>query len=300
MANLFPPSVDAKEKVVEVGNTLPFHTMFEVFDIDNNPILKYRFRDNSGTSYGSFFTVDNVRQDANTWIEIDAAYLYEVKLHASLLQYSESFSVQVYDGQWGNVDTAIIHTVTANTSSPVVTATNGSVLETETARIEDFFTVTDFDDNPITQYYFVDRRLNQNGGHFVFQGQRVGSAQWFIVAADEMEDLEYVGGAFGTQTENIGVRAYDGKFWSSAVDFTMQTDPNQYRPVANAFAVNTAPGAVIAAGSLFGWSDQDGNTAKQFRFYDTGPDPSSGSFRVNGVEQAAQPLAQPAVQGLRF
>ena len=118
MANLFPPSVDAKEKVVEVGNHLPFHTMFDVFDIDGNDILKYRFRDNSAIAYGSYFTVQGELQTANQWIEVDAEFLYEVKYHSSLLEYSESFSVQVYDGQWSNVDTAVIHTVTAEFLSP--------------------------------------------------------------------------------------------------------------------------------------------------------------------------------------
>ena len=288
MANLFPPSVDAKEKVVEVGNHLPFHTMFDVFDIDGNDILKYRFRDNSAIAYGSYFTVQGELQTANQWIEIDAEFLYEVKYHSSLLEYSESFSVQVYDGQWSNVDTAVIHTVTANIFRPVVTGTSGEVLESESIRIEDYFTVADQDDSPITQYYLVDRRINQNGGHFVFQGQRVASATWFVVAADEMDQLNYVGGAFGPQGESIGVRAYDGKFWSDSVDFAMQTTPNLFRPVATAFSAATAPGVVLAAEAMFSWSDQDGNTAKQFRFYDTGPDPSSGNFTVNGVVQAAQ------------
>lgn len=289
MSNLFPPSVDAKEKVVEVGNHLPFHTMFDYFDIDGNDILKYRFRDNSSIGYGSYFSISGVRQADNQWIEIDAPYLYEVKYHASALQFSESFSVQIYDGQWSNVDSAVVHTVTANNFAPVVTGSAGNVLETEVVDIRNYFSVTDQDANShFTQYYLVDRRVNQNGGHFVFQGQRLASAQWFVVAADEMDDLQYVGGGFGTQTENIGVRAFDGKYWSSTVDFAMTTDPNAFRPVAQAFAADTAPGAVLGAASLFGWSDQDGNTAKQYRFYETGPDPSSGHFSVNGVQQTAQ------------
>ena len=288
MSNLFPPTVNANESVVEIGQQRAFHTLFEVSDIDNNDILKYRFRDNSNTSFGSFFTLNGVRQDANTWVEIDAAYLYEVKYNAALIEHSESFSVQVYDGKWSNVDAAVIHTVTANSNAPVVSGAGGNVLETEIVRIEDFFTVTDLDDSPITNYYFVDRRLNQNGGHFLFDGQRVQSASWFLVAADELELLEYSGGAFGPQSENVGVRAYDGKFWSDTVDFAMQTDPNQYRPVATAFGVDTKPGLILAADSLFSWTDQDGNTAKQYRFYDTGPDASSGRFAVNGVFQNAE------------
>ncbi len=272
---------------MEIGSFKPFHTLFDVSDLDGNPITKYRFRDNSNVNFGSFFTLQGVRQAANTWIEIDASLLYEVKYHAALIEHSESISVQAYDGSWSNVDAAVIFTIPRNLDRPVVTASPAEVLESEAVRIETLFNVTDGDNNPILRYYFVDRRFNANGGHFTFDNVRLPSAQWFIVEADELDRLRYVGGDFGPQTENVGVRAYDGKFWSDVFDFPITTTPNLNRPVINAFNVDTPTGRVIRADSLFSWSDADGNTAKFFSFYDTGTDPTSGYFTVNGVQQAA-------------
>lgn len=272
---------------MEIGSFKPFHTLFDVSDLDGNPITKYRFRDNSNVNFGSFFTLQGVRQAANTWIEIDASLLFEVKYHAALIEHSESISVQAYDGTWSNVDAAVMFTIPRNLNRPVVTASPAQVLESEAVRIETLFNVTDGDNNPILRYYFVDRRFNTNGGHFTFDNVRLPSAQWFIVEADEIDRLRYVAGAFGPQTENVGVRAFDGKYWSDVFDFPITTTPNLFRPVVNAFNVDTPTGRVIRADSLFSWSDADGNTAKFYAFYDTGPDPTSGYFTVNGVKQAA-------------
>ena len=288
MANLFPPVVNVKQAALEIGTNVAFHTLFEVSDLDNNEITKYRFRDNSNINYGSFFTLKGVRQVANTWIEIDASLLYEVKYVAALIEHSESISVQVYDGKWSNVDAAVMFTVPRNLYKPVVTATPGSVLETEAIKIETLFDVSDADGSPILRYYFVDRRFNNNGGHFIFDNVRLPSAQWFIVEADELDRLRYIGGSFGTQTENVGVRVYDGKFWSDTVDFAVTTTPNLFRPVVNAFQIDTPTGRSVRADSMFSWSDADGNSAKFFAFYDTGPDATSGYFTVNGVKQAAE------------
>ncbi len=287
--NFFPPTVDAKLSVVEIGQSIALKDMFEAADLDGNPITYYRVRDNGNENFSGYFTINGVRQDANVWVGFGPGSLPHVRYQASLIEHAESFSVQVWDGKfWSNVDASQVYTVPSNNFAPVVTATNGGILQGEVLRIDDLFTVTDRENNPITRYYIVDRLANQNGGYFFIDGKRLPSAQWFLLEADEIDTLAYIGGAFGPQSEKIGVMAYDGKFWSNTAEFTVATFQNKFRPTINVFDLNTPTGRVIDLQSMFNFNDADGNTLKLLGIYDTGIGGNSGNFTFNGVVQAAQ------------
>jgi Peptidase M10 serralysin C terminal len=298
MANLFPPSVNIIRKEVEITDSILLSSMIETLDLDGNPITRYRFRDNGFLNYSGYFSVNGVKQAAGVWIEVSAAQLSQVRYHAALIEASENIGVQVYDGNfWSNADYDTITSIPFNGYRPVVTVANGSILETENRKISngDFsvlggtnlFKVTDQDGDAPVRFYFVDRAVNGVSGYFVLNGVAKPQGQFFLVEASEINSLRYVGGAYGPTSEKIGVMAYDGKFWSNLVEFTMNTTPNQFIPDLVPRDITSPLGGVLPASDLFTVTDADGNTMKRIWFLDTGISATSGHFTVNGVQQAA-------------
>ncbi len=298
MANLFPPSVNITRKEVEITDSNLLSSMIETLDLDGNPITRYRFRDNGFLNYSGYFSVSGVKQAAGVWIEVTAAQLSQVRYHAALIEASENIGVQVYDGNfWSNADYDTITSIPFNGYRPVVTVANGSILETENRKISngDFsvlggtnlFKVTDQDGDAPVRFYFVDRATNGVSGYFVLNGVAKPQAQFFLVEASEINSLRYVGGSYGPTSEKIGVMAYDGKFWSNLVEFNMNTTPNLFAPVVTPRDISGPLGGVLPASDLFTVTDADGNSIKRVWFLDTGVNPTSGFFTVNGVQQAA-------------
>ena len=285
--NLFPPNVEAISTSVQIGDTVAFASLFEASDLDGNPITAYRFRDNNASLTSGYFTVRGEIQPSNVLIEVPAADLSFVRYHAGLIVGTETFSVQVSDGErLSNVDAAQIFTVVGNFFPPVITPIDSSVLESERIDASSLFTVSDPEGNEILSYFVVDRKVNQNGGHFLLNGARQPSGVFFQIDADQLDNLVYVGGRFG-QTENVAFQAFDGEFYSDITDIAVTTIANMYRPETTAFNINSRLGRVIAAESMFAYSDQDGNTLKSVGFLDTGTAADSGYFTINGVRQDA-------------
>ncbi len=285
--NFFPPNVEANQLNIQIGDSVPFSSLFDASDLDGDPITAFRFRDNNVSNTSGFFTVNGEIQNANVLIEVPASELQFVRYNAGLIVGSETFAVQVSDGErLSNVATAEIFTVASNFFAPVVNPIPQTVLESERIDVSSLFTVSDAENNEILSYFITDRNANQNGGHLVLNGVRQPSAEFFQITANQLPNLRYVGGQFG-QTENVAVQAFDGEFFSEITDIAVTTEANQFRPVTDAFNVNSRLGRVIAAESLFSFSDQDGNTLKQVSFLDTGTSPDSGFFSISGVRQEA-------------
>ena len=150
---------------------------------------------------------------------------------------------------------------------------------------------------------FADRRVN--GGHFVFKGSRVPSAQFFRVPADELDQLEYVGGQTGPTSEDIGVLVNTNFVWRQLDDFTITTIPNLNAPVVTAPSFSVRPNSTLPLESLFGFTDAEGDSLETVTIVDTGTDipadpvagtdaVTTGFFTINGVRQAANtPIVVP-------
>ena len=285
--NFFPPNVTANQVTVQIGDSLPFARLFEASDLDGNAITAFRFRDDNATSVSGFFTVNGVVQASNVFFEVDASELSTVRYNAGLVVGTENFSVQVSDGQrLSNVATSQAFTVVANFFPPEITAIPTDVLESETIPLSSIFTVSDPEGNEVVSYFLNDRSANFNGGHLLLNGVRQPSAQFFRITANQLNNVEYVGGQFN-QTENVAIQAFDGEFFSDITNVAVTTVANQFRPVTTAFNLNSRLGRVVAAESLFSFSDQDGNSLRSVSFLDTGTSPDSGFFTINGARQTA-------------
>ena len=79
--------------------------------------------------------------------------------------------------------------------------------------------------SPVQSFFFVDRRINAGGGFFEFQGERQTSGEFFLVRVDELDELFYVGGSIGPDTENIGVIGFNGFELGEVLDIEVVTLP---------------------------------------------------------------------------
>ncbi len=285
MANNFRPNVIANETIVQIGRQVALRDMFSVSDLDpNSTVTKYRVRDNSSLPEGSFIVQAGTRKAANTWIEFNANQLNSFYYRAGLVIGNETFSVQAFDGEhWSNVGVDTLFTVEFNSRRPFVQLDSTTVLSNEKIPVTDFMSAFDPDGFPIDFYQFVDRQVNSNGGYFEYQGIRQASATWFTVPAEDLDQVYYVAGRFGPQSENVGVIARDTQYWSLPKDVRIYTSANTAGPDVDVFRVNSSVNRTIDFKTMFTWSDPDGNTAKNFGFYDSAP--GGGHFEIDGVVQ---------------
>lgn len=285
MANIFRPNVTLLENRVEIGRKLAFRSMFTVSDFDQGSVVtKYRFRDNNLAAYSGFFTVAGVRQVAGAWIEVNASQVHTVRYNAGLIVGSESVSVQVFDGLfYSNVRAGQVATIIANTQRPTLTTTNGSVLSSETTQLGPLMTYSDPEGAPAAFYSVIDRSTRPDGGFFTLNGVRQTSGQFFTFAAARLGQLRYVGGSSAIG-ENIGVRASDGRFFSTTADIRMTTLANRFAPEANANSLSTGLDRRIPFRNMIRFTDADGNSLKKFEFFDSG-EAGGGYISINGFRQ---------------
>ncbi len=285
MANIFRPNVTLLENRVEIGRKLAFRSMFTVSDLDQGSVVtKYRFRDNNSANYSGFFTVAGVRQVAGAWIEVHASQVHTVRYNAGLIVDSESVSVQVFDGLfYSNVRSGQVDTIIANTQRPTLTTTNGSVLSSETTQLGPLMTYSDPEGAPVAFYSVIDRSTRPDGGFFTLNGVRQTSGQFFTFAAARLGQLRYVGGSSAIG-ENIGVRASDGRFFSTTADIRITTLANRFAPEANANSLRTGLNRRIPFQNMIRFTDADGNSLKKFEFFDSG-EAGGGYISINGFRQ---------------
>ena len=273
--------VDDTANVFE-GGTANVSDFFSISDPDGDNIARY-------------FVVDRSANPASGSLELNGETLEPAVFHSlTPLQFEsllyrgaengptfERLGIQVIDDNSAVSQT--VDLVVNTTSAPEISATNRtSVLVEERVPVTEFFNAFDPDGGEIESYFFVDRRINANGGFFEFRGVRQESARFFFVDASELDQVVYVGGSAGPDAENIGILASDSDGFSAPVNLQIVTDP---RPSAvgtdasilEAFRLDVAP--------LVGGIDSTGAPVETFRFTDIRTSPLSGFFELDGVRQ---------------
>ena len=189
------------------------------------------------------------------------------------------------DGQdwsaWKNWNmTTALHIPNA---APVISAGNGQVLVGRAVSAGSLFSVSDADNDAITQYEFWDDTAG--GGHFSVNGVVQGTSQSIAVSAADLANTRYTGGAT-PGTEQVWVRANDGQDWSAWKSWQMSTalhTPNAAPEVTAAATQTLLLGETVDASSLFSVSDADSDPITNYEFWDSTA--GNGQFTVNGVAQ---------------
>ncbi len=273
-------------------------TLFSFVDPDGDAPFAFSFVDRRLNADGGYFEFQGQRKPSATWFSVLASQMGQLYYVGGLTgPQSENVSIQIFDGfEFSDIKDVVVDTI----PRPVVTGVDASIkanhfLNVQTGNKANTIGVTNPGGTPIlsfsstvTSFRFFDQFANSNGGHFVFKGAVVPSSQWFTVLKSELSELEYRGGSFGPQQEEISVQGFGSGVWSSVSKFTLSTLQNVFRPDLTMFNVQARLGTVLQLEGLFAAQDLDGDLLTSFGIFDTGSDPSSGFFTVNGVVQPAQ------------
>jgi hypothetical protein len=85
----------------------------------------------------------------------------------------------------------------------------------------------------------------------------------------------------------LWVRADDGRGFGAWAGWLMSTSNTAPVVSASVLSATVQRNQSVAASSLFGVSDADGDTIAQYEFWDSGAEPSSGHFSIDGIVQPA-------------
>ncbi len=276
------PVVTALSKTLRLGNRTSLASLFSATDADGDPITKIQILDSNNALASGRFELNGAALAANVWHEFDTSQLSALRFLASLSILSDSFSIRVFDGtEWSSVSSATIFSVRANTNLPVGTFGDFTVVAYEKVKVSNFVNAFDSDGYPITQYQFRDRTVGANSGFFQVNGFAQAQGTWFTISASQFNNLYYVG-ALGFENSILDMRVFDGGLWSIADTALAHTEANANRPVVQYGQFLKEAQSESFAQSLFTWSDEDNNTAKQFSFLDLDASPDSGFFSLNG------------------
>ena len=267
---------------------VPAEQLFNAFDPDGGEVLSYLFVDRRPNAGGGFFEFQGERQASARFFPVDASELDQLfYVGASNSPDAESIGIIARDAG-GFTDPVDIQILTD--SLPTVFGTDATVLESYTIDVAPLIGGSNSTGLQAEAFRLTDTRTNGNGGFFELNGSRLPSGQFFEVTTAELQNLQYRGGAFGFQSENIRVQSIVGGVLSEPAFFELTTRPNANAPVVTAFDVNARVGAVINFASMFSWTDADGVPPTQLdevRIFDTGTEADSGFFTVNDVRQPA-------------
>ncbi len=290
-----PPILTPHPYDVFSGEKLAARRLFTYFDQDGDNPVRYDFIDRNANANGGYFEFKGQRMASNVLFTVQQSELNRLfYVGAAAAPQTENIGITVYDGfLQGSTEVA----VSTQPKIPTLTIQANHYLNMDTGRkantitnpgTGNLFTVSD----AVERIRFKDGRNNANGGHFVFKGLKMTPGQWFTISRDsggnlELDQLEYRGGERGPQGENVLVQTFSNGVWGQEQYFLVQTLPNLHAPVLNLFSLNAKLGSVFELTSLFTASDADGDLLQRFYLYDTGSNPNSGYFSVNGVRQAA-------------
>ena len=284
-----PAVVTATNRTSVLTNqSVNIESLFNAFDPDGGPLLGYFFVDRRPNPNGGFFRFNGVRQPSAQFFRVEPDELANLEyVGASFGPDSEQIGIQVQDQ--GGFSQPFDITILTD-ARPTAVGIDGSILEAYALDVAPLVSGTNSSGAPAQSFRLTDTSSNVNGGFFEFQGTRLPSGQFFEVSAAEIDDLKYIGGAFGPQTETIRLQTVVEGVLSDPTFFELTTLENQFAPVVNAFDVSSRVGSVIDFASMFSWTDADGvppTELSEVRIFDTGTAADSGFFTINGVRQQA-------------
>ena len=293
-----PPVITSNNLTVLENEPVLASSLITFSDVDGDTAVAYNIIDRRINEDGGFFQLDGVRLESGQFFNVNAAEFARLQyVGASNGPQAENLAFHVFDtgGQWSELTDITVNTVTL----PTVQASDFSIQRGQFVNIATggisnvsgaqaagtpFLNFFDADGDEIEQILLLDRQLNDNGGHFLLDGVRLPSASFFSVTPDQLINLEYRGGEFGPQTENLTAIAFsNGGQSSEQVDFQIFTLPNQFAPEVDFFNASGRLGTSIALSTLVNVTDQDGDLPTSFSFFDTGDSADGGFFTDNGV-----------------
>lgn len=305
IATTAPTVITGIPQTVLANTRVPGANFFSTFDADADQWRSLYVVDRRSNADGGYWEFKGERMPSAQWFLVRRQELSDLYyVGGTDGPQIEDVAFQVYDGFEFST---VVDVSTRISVPPVVEGTpsevkahhylnigTGGIANTQGTKPAGtpILEYSDADGDLITEFMFVERNFNSNGGHFLFNGVRLPPATWFRVGVDELENLEYRGGEFGVQNENIGVRAYANGVWGEVDEFNITTLANEFAPTLNLVNAEARTGTEIELVSLFTWEDLDGDAIEHFRLYDTGDSLDGNYFTVDGIRQPAKTWIQ--------
>jgi hypothetical protein len=267
--------------------------LFSGSDPDGDTIQLYEFWDSGAAQSSGYFDYlqeDNsrLRMLANTAIAVNPLTLMFLSYRGGAVAGTETVWVRANDGTaWGEWVSWSMVTRAAN-ALPVVDApaTRNSDLN-QWQRLSEFVTVADADADAIVRFELRDLNHAAGSGYLWANGAAQPQGVDVVTHVSNLTDT-WVRGGTGLGTDTIEIRANDGFGWGDWESFDLVTRFPNRAPVATPTAPfqGVTVGQPVAAATLFGTTDLDGDAIAIYRFWDGGA--GGGFFRVNGNPQGAQ------------
>lgn len=266
------------------GKAIAASTLFSVSDAQGDAITQYEFWDGAAAAHSGAFYIDGVRQTANVAILVAAADLADVEFRTATQQVSETLWVRAHDGTawgaWASWTEAQINT------APVAAAPDAVLGFGREVAISTFFGTSDANGDAITQYRFWDGTSAAGSARIFVDGVAQSAGVNITVDAADLH-LVTIRAANGVINDMMSVQVFDGYAWGAWDGFLLQSRNTAPVVTPTAATQYAGLGASIDAATLFGFSDADGHAAVAYEFWDGSAAGQSGSFYVDGVQQAA-------------
>ncbi len=276
-----------------------------VTDADADPIVSYRFTDlgTDVTSAQLLYGSGYVAQGGS--VTVTPAQLGNLWIQGGSANGTDALQVQVYDGyQWSAAQNITINTHVPN-HAPVVAAATTSFGLGQTVAASSIFSVTDADNDAITQYKITD--ASAGGAYLTLNGVQQADGAPIAVTAAQLAQLQVVT-ASSNQTNTFTVQAYDGFDWSAPVSVNVTSvspDHPSVITVTGNLVVQTNSWLEATASTLpITVTDADGDPVVSYRFTDLGTDAlgaylwfSSSIAQGGSVTLAASQLSSLWVHG---
>jgi len=285
-----PPTVITHDSARIPGQSLALSSLFSVSDADGNAITRYQLWDATRDSNSGHFEVNGVAQAPGTVIDITASQLAQTTFVIGTA--GDDLQIRAYDGAlWSAADTAAwapFKISIANIPPQVSAIGQQRATAGQTLALSSLFQVSDAEGDSITRYQLWDSTADPDSGHFTVNGQAQAAKTVIEITAAQLAQTSFVA---GTVNDNLQIRAFDGYSWSAA-------DNAPWSPFTIGPFANYAPGVLTSNRSiarsvttplsnLFSITDVENDAITKYQLWDSGRDPNSGHFVVNGVVQAA-------------
>lgn len=281
------PVVNPITSFVLLNQSVLASTLFSATDPDGDTITQYRFRDLSAGSTSGFLRYNGVPLANGSQTTVAAADLSKLSFVSGSVVGNENLAIEVFaNGQWSAVANALVYFVRNNTTAPIVTTSNPTVLQDEFVNLSSFISATDPDGWLIEKFFLRDQLAGANSGSLQLNGVTQTQGTYRYYQASELASLRYF--AFNaTEKERIEVFAFDGAQWSTYRFSVPNVTANINAPTAfygDLSIRNSVSNDIQAA---LGWNDADGNTIKWIEFFDTTSGATSGYLERNGTALAS-------------
>jgi hypothetical protein len=213
------PVVVAADMTATNNQIFSAASLFSVSDADHDAMTKYQFWDDTANAGSGYFTVNGVAQTAQHTIDVSAAQLSQTSFHG--VSGSDDLFVRSFDGVSWSAWTEFHVTAPVN-HTPVVSASDVMAANTQSLAASSLFSVSDADNNTMTEYQFWDDSVASGSGHFTVNGVAQAAQHVVDISAAQLSQTSFVA---GSTSDALYVRAFDGMVWSDWKAFNVAPTP---------------------------------------------------------------------------